>query len=436
MIVWNRGNQMTRVLSLFLVICCVPWTSLAAPGWQGVIGVEDNLPLVSNPGHPISGDETITPKELWRLGGEDEEQDVIFGLIGDALVDDQDNTYLLDTILSTIHKVAPDGTILTSIGREGDGPGELRNSRTMTFMPGGGIGVMEMMSGRIVVLGLDGNPKSDFAPAGGGNSAMTLMQRCVANEQSVVVGQISTDFEEGKVTTNYTLGRFTPEGELQGYLFKDAQEQSGGNISLSFGSNDSDFTSHWTLCPDGRIVVFQQNKEYKLEVFDATGSPTMIIRREYEPVRRSDEAIARDKKRQESMAERFGGHTDMQVEEFARDISEAIARPNGDLWVKNSQGDDDCPEQSLGYFDVFNSAGHYVKRVRIEADYDPQRDNFSIRDNKLYVFKEAQKAPDRTSTSGGGGMTMVMISGSGANEDDEDDEALPFEVVCYQLPRE
>ena len=74
--------------------------------------------------------------------------------------------------------------------------------------------------------------------------------------------------------------------------------------------------------------------------------------------------------------------------------------------------------------------------MRIEADYDPDRDNFRLRGDRLFVFKEAQKAPPRTSTvggAGGGAMIMTIAAGSPAEEDD-DEEIRPYEVICYRLP--
>jgi len=240
------------------------------------------------------------------------------------------------------------------------------------------------------------------------------------------------DFVDGGLTSTHSLARYAPDGKMQNVLFEKKDKQSGG--ALTIGGGDNDFTRFWSLDNSGRVVVFQNDQQYKLEIFGADGEPEMIVRRSYEPVRRSDKEIENDRRQQEALAKRFGDSSFPPVPEIARHISDAFARPNGDLWVQNSQGDRDCPENSIGFFDVFDHQGHYTKRVRIEADYDPQRDNFIIRDNHLLVFKEAQKAPERTATSGGGGMQMVMISGATAEPEDEDEEPRPFEVVFYRLP--
>ncbi len=428
--IWQKQKRFIFTLALFF--CCFPLLGLAASGLQGNSGNEFGIPQVSNPANSLEGDVVIKPKELWRLGGEDDDQDTIFGLIGDALVDAQGTTYLLDTVLGTIYKVDSEGTVLTNISREGNGPGELSNPSIMSFMPDGTIGVLGMMSNQIVVMDKDGNPRPSFSPSGSSGGVMTQLQRIATTKNSVILGRTIMDFADGKSTTSDFLSRFAPDGTLQGHLLQDTDDLESNSSSNT--DEDNDFASHWTLTADGQIVVFQKYKEYKIEVFDPNGDPAKIIRRDFQPVRRSDKAIKKDKKRQESLRKRFGGDFTIPIAEFARHISEVFARPNGDLWVQNSQGDLDCPEHSIGFFDVFNSEGQFVKRVRLEADYNPDRDRFKIQDNHLFIFKEARKAPSRTNTSDSGGGTMVIVSLGDEDDEEEDEEARPYEVVCYLIP--
>ena len=147
-----------RQLTIILLFSLATLSSAAAPGWSGTITEEDGWPLVTNPDKPLEGDQTIVAQEVWRLGHEEDEQETIFGLIADGLVDEEGNTYLLDSHLTTIYKVAPDGEIVDNLGREGDGPGEFRNILNMIFMPDGKLGIFEMMPGRIVTMGREGQP--------------------------------------------------------------------------------------------------------------------------------------------------------------------------------------------------------------------------------------------------------------------------------------
>ncbi len=427
------GKNTIQQSAMILLLTFITISSGAAPSWNGTTGTENGWPLVSNPGQPMQGDEIIIAEEVWRLGGDDDPQETVFGLIGDGLVDEQENTYLLDTILTTIYKVGPDGKVLANLGREGDGPGEFRNVESMVFLPDGDIGVSQMMAGGIVTIGRDGGPRPSFSYGEESGSIMQSISRMATDKNSVVIGQSSTDFGDNQTITSTTsLARYAPDGSLLNLLYQDKQEHSGGSISL--GGDDNDFSRYWALGGEGRVVVFRENQEYKLEVFGADGEKEMLIRRDYEPVRRSRDEIERAQRQQEALHRRLSGLEFDPVPTMARHISDAFGRPNGELWVQNSQGDLDCPENAIGYFDVFNRDGRYVKRVRIAADYDPQRDEFRILGNHLLVFKEAQNAPERTASSGGAGMMMVMISGAAVDEEDDDEEPRPYEVIFYRLP--
>jgi len=415
------------ILVLFLAA-----TVAAIPADANAAGQEENgVPLVRNPIQPPAGDQTIIPREMWRLGGEDDDSETVFGLIEDALVDDEGNTYLLDTILSTIYKIAPDGTLLQTLGQEGDGPGEFRNAHSLAFMPDGNIGILEIMSGKVLMLDRDGDPLPSFIPGEENNGLMNQILYLQATAQDVVVGRIDTEFTENTVTTRTAVDLFAPDGTLRGTYMKEVEEQENNTVTISIGGEG--FINRWSLCPDGRVVFFRNQDEYELEVFAATAKPDMIIRREFQRVRRPDSEIEKDRKDREELDQRLDGQVDLPaIPEFKRPVSRVIPRPGGDLWVLNAEGERDCPEHSVGYFDVFDSEGRYLERIRIEADYDPERDNYRIRGGFLFIFKEAQKAPDRVTTTGGGGMMITMIRGSNADEDDQEDPR-PYEVVCYRL---
>ena len=262
--------------------------------------------------------------------------------------------------------------------------------------------------------------------------ALTSIRRLEAHEQGVILGLVETDFGPDKTLMTYSLNRYAPDGTLQRVLFQDKQAQGSSRATVTIGAKENDFTRYWALCPDGQTIHFHHDHAYKMEVFDSQGKPEMTISRDFPPVRRSDREIERDRKRQEFLRQQIGDLAKTPIAKFSRPVSGVFPRPNGDLWVKNGQGDADCPEQALGYFDVFNPAGRYVNRVCIRADFNPERDTFRLLGNRLIVLKETKRAPGRTSSSAGGGMLTVIIGASDDPEEGEDPR--PYEVICYLLP--
>jgi len=410
-------------------------TALAAPTWQGREDYEEGILTIYNPSEPLNEPSVITPEPQWRIGGDDDEAETLFGLITDAQRKPDGTTYLLDAIMSTVYEVDASGEVRRTLGREGDGPGEFRNSRSLALMPDSGVGIVEMMPSRMVVLGPDGvaRPSIDLGDGSGGRSMVELV--AVADDL-MVMGMFSMKFNEGAAEISHMLASFNLDGTLRNKLLFDSETQTGGSISISAGNGD-DFVSNWAMDSKGQVAVYRRANEYLVEVFGTDGAPKQRIRREYKSVRRSEEDIQAQREQQEQMRARFGSENEMEIQEMANDIDSIVPRPNGDLWVLSSQGQQDCPAGFVGAFDVFDAKGRFVRQTRIAADFDADDDQYLIRDNHLYILKEANNAPDRTMSGGGGNMMMVISGGNGGSDDedeDEDEEPKPYEVICYELP--
>jgi len=420
---------LTAVLCPLILFSLV--TSVGAAPWKAGTATEDGVPAVLNPATPRDGTRVLKAREAWRLGA-DEVHDPLLGRVTDVLTDANGNSYVLDGDLSQIHVVDRDGRLLRTIGREGDGPGEIRNADQLIQLPGGDIGVLEMMPGGVVVIDPMGEPREGFHPGGEGGDFMMFPGHIEADDQGIVLGRVATSMTDAAVVTTYSLARYARGGAPLVSFFSLREEQKGDEISLSMGEEKDAFTRQWTLLPDGGVVVFSDSFDYRLRLYGADGSPRGIIRRDYDTLKRTPEDLAAARKQAAEMQERFQG-VRQEVEERERDISSVVARPDGSLWVANSAGDRARPD-GVGLLDVFDPQGRYTHTLRIEGvDFDPGRDRYLIDGDRLYVLREALKLPPRTMSSGGGGMQMMMIQTTDTGEDKDDEEAGPHQVVCYDL---
>ncbi len=420
-------------LVLLLASIALAATCAAAPSWLGFETQENGIPVVMNPAVPMDdGLQVLAPEPMWRIGGDDDPAGTLLGLITDADVDDEGNAYVLDATLSTVLVIGEDGTILRTVGREGEGPGEFRSGQELELLPDGLVGVMELMPGRLVVLDREGIPASGWRLGGDGlQTGMLHMRHMETAGDALVVGLISTRFGDGAVTTVNRLARLDATGEFGATYLETSEEQSGGSISLSIGG-DNDFAGNFIAASDGRVVVYRRSHAYELEFYGDDGALQRILRREYEPLRRTDEDLEQAREMEASLRERFG--TEREIEEYELVVRNVVARPDGEIWVLSGRGRRACPAGHLGDFDVFDADGRFVRTARIAADYDPDHDNYQIVGDRLFVYKEAQNAPDRSFTGGGGGSSMMMVMVTGNDDDDEDDrEPEPYEVICYRL---
>ncbi len=123
----------------------------AGPTWAERSSA-DGIPHVLNGSTPTGGREVLQMEEQWRIGGDDEEG-ILLGLISEVCGDDLGNVYVMDAQLCQVHVFAPDGELLRTIFRQGEGPGEVLRPRDM-LVTDDKVGLAEEFPGKIIMVHL------------------------------------------------------------------------------------------------------------------------------------------------------------------------------------------------------------------------------------------------------------------------------------------
>jgi len=258
-----------------------------------------------------------------------------------------------------------------------------------------------------------------------------MVPRIRVHGDGLVMSMNCTKFDNGEMELRRTLGFFDKHGILQTTVFSDQRAQQGGTLSVA--STGGDFVNRWTSCSNGNLIVYRHKFEYIIEIFGPDGQEIQQIHRQYTSLDRPQKEIDDEEAQMKDLIARMGANIEHNVQKVANDIARIIPRSNGNMWVLTSEGTRDLPENTIGTFDVFTADGRFERQVTIEVEYDRADDLFVVRGDYLYVLKEAQNAPARSSFSGGGRMVMASTGGIGGDEDD-DEESEPYEVICYKLP--
>jgi hypothetical protein len=427
----TKNHCTTRLSAFYLALMVISPLTIEAAQWEGSQKTTNGVSHILNPRQPMSELEMIEAEEVWRTSSEETDEELTLGFVSDVKVDDEGAFYLLDSTFNGINVYSAEGEFMRIIGGEGEGPAEFRNSSEFMLMPNGNFGVLQIMPAKVVTMDRQGIPGEFFSLCNGARG-LSLVEKAQSSGGHLVMGMSCANFGSGGV--DYSLVYVDSKGEVLQVIRQETEIDPTGNINIG-GLHDNEFIQYWTLAPDGRVFVSPSMDRYLIEVYNDRGDLVRLIERKYKTVKRSDKDLAADKKRQEDMDKRFGGMVQLATRKTERDIAQMYCRPNGDLWVQSSQGKRDCPEGTIGLFDVFDDQGRFHRQIGLQADYNPKKDDFVLLDDYLFILKQAKTRPASVSSNVSGGVsTMVISTGGGVeDEDEEEPDMTPPYVICYRL---
>ncbi len=387
---------MNKNVKQTLVMLAVGVLSQSALGSQPV--------RVENPAKAPKATVAAT-RELWRIGGESEDPNELFGRRIDLAVDADGRLYTLDSQLAEVKVFDRTGRFLFAAGREGDGPGEFRRPAAVTVLEQGAFCVSQPSPPRLSVFGQDGTYSRTVPLKSSGEGGFVFLDNAAFRAGTFAVKGLEIFQREGYSEQITRIIGIDAQGiELAEYATS-SRRFGTGNMVVRESEADP---LRWEIGPSGKLyVVF--GFEYEIKVIGATGTVEMIITREYEHEMRSEE-------QRRSVYEYFrrGGGTeglDIEVMPYPRAIRRFQVGDDGRLWVLSGRGTKNLPHHSLGVFDVFTD-GRFLEQVTIQGDADPRRDRYYLFGSRLYVVT------DYSRSSGG---------------DEEQGEAQPMSIICLEL---
>jgi len=375
---------------------------------------------------PAKGVETVSLEEIWRAGGENDEE-VFFGLISQVLTDEKGNVYLLDTQLSEIQVYSPDGVRIKTLSREGDGPGETKNPSDMLFMADGSIGLVQTFPGKIVQVDREGAPAGVFTVGDATEGGFVVLIDALQAEGGVVCSGIliSANPAQGTQTRTSILASYNPDGSEKTRYLEKVDNWDFNKLSIIEKNQYFVFPRRWTVAADGRVFSAPERNGYAIHVHKADGTLDRIIERQYEPWRRTEKDLAVVNAIMEGQKQRIPFEVETKVEDTEPDISEIRAAPDGSIWVLSSRGNRDQPEGILMTYDVFDAEGHFTKQVQIECEGD------SLEDGLIFAGN------DRVIRITGFMDALISLQGGSSEaseeEEEEEGEAAPMEAICYSM---
>jgi len=389
----------TRVFALLLAIS----SGAFAAEWKGSVTEKDGIRHIVNPGTPMEAPVDRVTTEVWRRGGEDD--DLIFGTIGDVVVDSEGRTYLLDVQLNQVHVIDAGGNFLKSIGRSGEGPGEFRNAVRVGLFSDGTVCVVQAVPGRVVLLTPAGDAAGDQPiPRGPDGGIPFVNGGTVAGDHLVLyLAQLLKDDNSFGLQSSFVrVGR---DGNVTATYWELLQEQDFSRIVFD---EKADAPPVWAAGPDGRVYVNNDWDQYGISVYGPDGPAVHVIEREYAHLGRS----AIDFKRIQAQMDAKEISADTEVAQTLRDVARILPREDGVVWILSSRGARDIPVGTIASFDVFDADGRFVRAERVQGMYRPTEDAFFLAGDRVFIVTGASTAVSDEAT---------------------DDNIEPNQVVCLKI---
>jgi hypothetical protein len=423
----HGSGFVSRFLALFVVSFL--FLIVSPPVWGGEKVTIDGVVHVKNGDTPSMGRETLTLEEVWRVGGDDEEG-ILLGLVSEVCGDEQGNIYIMDAQLCQVHVFSPQGDLLRTIFRQGEGPGEIRQPRDLVVTKDG-VGLAQEFPGKIVMVDREGIPMSNIEPTepGGSESAGGLIAADFGGGNLVLSGMQFSNTENSAIQdrTNFLIGVSSTGEERARY----------GEVKTSYNFSDFTFierehtpTIWWGFAvdKDGNVYVAADRDAYAISVFNADGSLVRVIEREFELYKRT----AQDKQRMHDLFDSAMSGLPFEVKFKLEDTEPVIdffhrgvrVDDDGALWVTTSRGIRDHHNGALMTYDVFDRDGHFTKQVSMPCQGDSYNDClFWISNDQVVLVTDAMAA-------------LAAQFGSGTALDSDDEDASSQEVICYSIKRD
>lgn len=304
-------------------------------------------------------------EEELRVGSMMGEGPESFGQVSDLLLDEEGRIYVLESQAQEIRVFGPDGDWLHTIGRQGEGPGELKNAAAMGWGPDGVLRVVDYGNGRISDFRTDGTFLASHRQQGG--FVMYPWPGEFGSDGRLI--NVSPSMRDGEFEA--VLVRYTPamepadtltipryEGDSE--FFELASEGGGGiRASVPFGAGLS-----WDLDPRGYFWVAPNTATYEVSQVSFAGDTVLTIRRpsEARPVTAAevDSAAATMKWFTDQ-----GGKVDRSKFPSSKPaLTRVFAPGDGHLYVVPVTDEFGSGYLSTsGVLDVFDSDGRYLGRL-------------------------------------------------------------------------
>lgn len=391
-------SLLSMILTAALLTGC---TDTGAGRWTGSVRDSAGVAIVENPEAGVwAPGRGWTVEEELRIGTVDGDANYQFGQLAGIGIGSDGSIFVLDQQARQVRVFSSDGRFQRTIGRPGQGPGEL-GAGVAALLVGRGdtLFVPDMQAQRVNLYLSDGTAVSSFRM-----SLATGIPLSWAVTRDALVAQLRPLVLPNQPGDSMdVIVKIHSDGRIGDTL---RTIPSGRTFSFASGTPEFNFFSAepaWAVDENSRLL-FAINSTYRLSVYDSNGTLERIIVRATEP-RRVESADQRTLHEAMERLWRTAGVPPQAIQQLSSNVHFAeyfpaflqmMNGPEGSIWVQRvqqpsalsgSEREAYNPMLDLGApeWDVFDAEGRYLGMVLMPPRFQPVR----FVDDRVYgIFRD------------------------------------------------
>lgn len=377
-------NSKPVMLALFMIFL-VFFISCGKKGaeWTGAIEEADGITVVKNPEAPLYSETILSLDEELSIGEAEGREEYVFSRIRDVEVDKAGRIYALDSNEANVKVFDRDGNYIRTIGRKGQGPGELQSPNDIYIDDKDKIYISDVGNDRLSVF----NEHGDFIDSFNFQEYSVSKIIGVNAKDEIVLLLSTTSKESGKgfLVFDYMVNVYSSRFELRENLYRftipvmQMFTKEGKMLSLSVPFQK-------TLCckMDSRGNVYvAESQEYRIHIFSPDGKLIRRIEKEHERSKVSKQDVenyAREHFQEDENQRKFwldAVRDQLKIPDY-KPVFDRLYSDQEKLLVLRQE----LEEKKNTFVDVFDSGGKYIGIMLLSVL--PR----TWKDNKIYTIEE------------------------------------------------
>ena len=327
--------------------------------WKGTIEVVDGVKVVKNPKEPMYGEEVLLLEEELSLGNAEGEEEYMLSIPASIAVDDEENIYVLDIKESHIKVFDKKGVYQKTIGRRGQGPGELQGPLSIQITAENELWVNNLLSSRILYFSQEGDFLREDHLTGLPRSRLIMDSR----------GNFICSYSEWTQPSKVVLEKYDSEQEMLFSIIEIEPDIPMEYLPLAKGIL-------FNVTKEDNIVWAITDK-YEIMITNAEGELSLKIVKPYDSIEISEEE-------KQNFLKQASLHAGVEIPKYFPPLLATYIGVDEEerIFIATyEKGKDECSY----YFDVFDSEGRYITKALLRHR---RQTPIIWKNHKLYTIEE------------------------------------------------